>query len=425
MKLPTDLGMTDDSSPPPNALDPTDEWADPESVSGPAFRRSFSGEARVPIQPRVVVSPRLREIEKAAAENEGLRIAPRILPVPTDPSEATEARQKIQIQEHGKEVVRLEAEIAAPYVERYDPLPKMQPRGPKRAKGEAKISSEWGKAAKHSYKWLGWAAGAVAVAMLIGLLVQPLLEERDGKSKADPFSSLRVVEDVVNAEDPMVFFDENPVEVVGQIHQAMATYARARTLEEALPVIRHGEKLKPTLSKTWKPWGVPSDWEISDSDAIGYDSVGRVPYAVIAGVRPDFSRYQVFMVREGGRMLVDWEASEGRGTHSLQDLSDPSLKSAEVRVDASPVAYYTMAYPEDYYRAFRLVLSESESFIWGYVLRGSPADHAMEEIFMENRQFSDKPTSGKVRLRLKRGEGSAMANQWLILDVLHKGWVTP
>jgi hypothetical protein len=113
------------------------------------------------------------------------------------------------------------------------------------------------------------------------------------------------------------------------------------------------------------------------------------------------------------------------GTHGLQELNDPALKSAEVRVDAAPVAYYTMAFPEDHYRAFRLVLSESENFIWGYVVRGSPADHAMEEIFMEKLQFSDKPASSKVRLRLTRGKDGAMANQWLILDVLHKGWVTP
>jgi len=425
VKLPTDLGMTDDPSPPPDALDPFDEWADVESVEAPVFRRSYVGDSRVPIQPRVVASPRLREVEKAAAENEGLRIEPRILAVPTDRAEAAEARQKLQVQEYGKQVVRLEAEVAAPYVERYDPLPKMQPRGPKPAKGEAKISSEWGKDARHSYKWLGLAAGAVGVVVLIGLLVQPLLEEQDDKSEQDPFSSLRVVEDVVNTEDPMVFFDENPVEVVEEIHQAMAIYARARTLEEALPVMRHGEKLKPFLSKTWKSWGVPSDWEISHSDVINYDSVGKVPYAVIVGMLPDFSRYQVFLVREGGRMLVDWEASEGLGTHGLQELNDPALKSAEVRVDAAPVAYYTMAFPEDHYRAFRLVLGDSENFIWGYVVRGSPADHAMEEIFMEKLQFSDKPASSKVRLRLNRGKDGAMVNQWLILDVLHKGWVTP
>ncbi|OYV05297.1 MAG: hypothetical protein CFE26_12340, partial [Verrucomicrobiales bacterium VVV1] len=90
---------------------------------------------------------------------------------------------------------------------------------------------------------------------------------------------------------------------------------------------------------SWKSWGVPKDWAISNSDVINYDSVGKVPYAVISGTRPDFSRYQVFLVREEGRMLVDWEASEGLCTHSIQELSDPALTGAEVRVDAAPVAY--------------------------------------------------------------------------------------
>ncbi len=417
--------MSDDPQTPQNALDPSDEWADVEGVSAPVFRRSFAEESRVPIQPRVVVSPRRREAEKAAAENQGLRIAPRALAVPADRPESAESKPMPQLHEHGKEVVRLETEVAAPYSERQSQLPTMQPRGAKPANREARLASEWGKAARHSYKWLGWAAGAVALLVLVGLVVQPLLEQKDGNNQAEAFSSLRVVEDVVKTDNATVFFEENPAQVVEEIHQAMRVYARAHSLEEALPVMRHGEKLKPLLSKVWKPWGFPSDWTLSESDLIGYDSVGRTPYAVISGTRPDFSRYRVYLVREGGRMLVDWEASEGLCTHSFQELNDQGLNVAEVRVEAAPVSYYTMAFPEDHYRAFRLVLGESENFIWGYVVKGSPADQAMEDIFMEKLQFSDKPTSGQVRLRLMRGKDGAMANQWLILDVLHKGWVTP
>ncbi|OYV05442.1 MAG: hypothetical protein CFE26_11580, partial [Verrucomicrobiales bacterium VVV1] len=222
-----------------------------EGIKMPVYHRSPAEEARVPIQPRVVVSPRRREAEKAAAENEGLRIVPRVLSVPADRSEAAESKPKLKIQEHGKEVVRLESEAAAPYAERLNPLPTMQPRGAKPSNREARLASEWGKAARHSYKWLGWSAGGVAALVLIGLVVQPLLEEKDGKAETDSFSSLRVVEDVVKTEDPTVFFDENPVEVVEEIHQAMGIYARARTLEEAISVVRHGEKLRPLLAKSW------------------------------------------------------------------------------------------------------------------------------------------------------------------------------
>ena len=331
----------------------------------------------------------------------------------------------LKLQEHGKEVVRLETEAAAPYAERPSQLPTMQPRGAKSANREARLAAEWGKSVRHSYKWLGWVAGAVALLVLVGLVVQPLLEQKHGNKETEGLSTLRVVEDVVKTDNPTVFFEDNPVQVVEEIHQTMSVYARAQSLEEALPVMRHGEMLKSQLSKVWKPWGFPSDWTLSDSDLIGYDSVARTPYVVISGTRPDFSQYIVYLVREGGKMLVDWEASEGLCTHNLQELNDPGLEAAEVRVEAAPVAYYTMGFPEDHYRAFRLVLGGSENFIWGYVVRGSPADQAMEDIFMEKQQFSDKPASGKVRLRLKRGKDGAMANQWLILDVLHKGWVTP
>lgn len=379
----------------------------------------------MPVQPRVAVTQRLREITRPSAVSEGLRIAPRNPVLAREGGESAESAPKLVIREHGKEVVRLEAETLAPFVDRQEQLPVMRPRGARSANPEANLVAGWGKSARHSSKWILWSVVAVAALVLAGLLVQPMLEKKDGRAESNPLSSLRVVEDMVNPEDPLVFFGENPAQVVSEIHQAMATYARARRLEEAMPVIRHGEALKKSLSKAWKSWEVPADWEISESDMIGYDSVGKLPYAVISGTRPDFSRYQVFLVREGGRMLVDWEASEGLCTHGFEQLNNPALTAAEVRVEASPVAYYTMAFPEQRHRAFRLVLGASENFLWGYVVRGSAADLAMEEIFMEKRQFSDKPGSCKVRLRLSRGEAGAMANQWLILDVLHKGWVTP
>ena len=428
MEFADDSGMTVDPSTPRSSRDPSDEWADAGALSDPACQPPAVEDGRVPIQPRLVVSPRRREAAKAMAESEGLRIAPRVRAAqsaPPDHVEPSGSRPKIEVQEIGKEIVRLESAAAAPYVERQDPLPKLQPRPVKPHRRESGSVADWGKAASNSYQWLGWGGLGVALLVLAGLLIQPRLQQKGERAATDDLHSLRVVEDVVRTEDPTVFFEQNPVQVVEEIHQALTIYARARTLDEARPVIRHAEKLGPRLSRAWKSWNVSADWAISDSDVISYDSVGKVPYAMITGTRPDFSRYRVFLVREDGRMQVDWEASEGLCSHSVQELNDPGLAGAEVRVDASPVAYYTLAFPEDRYRAFRLVLGESEDFIWGYVEKGSPADLAMEDIFMEKRQFSDKPASGKVRLRLRRGDGGAMANQWLILDVLHKGWVTP
>jgi hypothetical protein len=371
----------------------------------------------------ILPEPRSKISEPATIERtEGLRIESKI---PSRPANEPAENRRIQITEHGKGVVRLESEEAPPSVARGDSLPPLQPRTSRSKEQTQLFSAEWGKISGQSTRWVWWSGGGVLAMVLIGLAIQPLLMDEDQDRTAESYEGLEVVDDLVAVDDPTVYFSENPAQVLTELQGTLETYARAKTLHEAVPVIRNAEALKGRLAKDWKSWNVQPDWTVSDSDEISYDSVGKLPYAIITGTRPDFSRYQVFLVREHGRMQVDWEATQGLGSKTFEEMRDPTTKVGEMRVIMSPVSYYTQAFPESQYRAYRLASNATDEILWGYVPTGSPAAAALVEIFNEKALFSDKPTQQAMRLRLTRGPAGASPNQWIVLDVLHKGWVTP
>lgn len=371
----------------------------------------------------ILPEPRSKIVEPTTPpRTKGLRIAPGNS---SRPASEPAAKPRIQITEHGKGVIRLESEETHPSVARGDSLPPLQPRTSRSKDHAQKFSAEWGKIGGHSTRWVWRAGGGVLAMVLIGLAIQPLLVDEDQDRTAESYQSLQVVDDLVAVDDPMVYFSENPAQVLNEIQGTLETYARARTLEEALPVIRNADALKDRLTKDWRSWNVPTNWSISNSEEISYASVGKLPYAIIMGTRPDFSRYQVFLVREHGRMQVDWEATLGLGSKTFEEMKSPATRMGEMRVIMAPISYYSQTFPESQYRAYRLTSNSTDDILWGYVPNGSPAAAALAEIFNEQAVFSDKPDQQSMRLRLTRGPAGASPNQWIVLDVLHKGWVTP
>lgn len=378
-----------------------------------------------PMTPRVVLpQPRRFDDPASASRQQGLRIEPRKA-IRLNREDEPAPDRKLQVNEHGLGVIRLASEAPSTIVTRDETPPQLRPENAKTRVKQSSFSAEWGKAVTQSQRWLWWSGAGVVALIVIGLAVQPFLVDKDQNRTAVSFQPLEVVEDVIPVEDPTVFFSENPSQVVAEVQETLGIYARANTLEEALPVIRHSAMLSDLLAAQWRSWQVPASWTVSDNDSISYDSVGKLPYVIISGTRPDFSTYQVFLVRENDRMLVDWEATVGLGTRSFQEMKHPATRSAEIRVVMAPSGFYTQIFPEDRYRAYRLASATNDELLWGYAELGSPAALALQDLFNEKAVFSDKPSEQPVRLRLIRGDSAALPNQWLVLDVLHKGWVTP
>jgi hypothetical protein len=303
--------------------------------------------------------------------------------------------------------------------------PKFQARGEELDAAQVE-SAGWGEAGKRPLRWAILAAVGVLLAILGGWAIQPLLVDKTAVGPSF-FDGLHVVDDVTKeGAAPLRYFEQNPDEVVREMGETMMRYASARTVEEVLPLIRDGERLKSQLLKSWRPWNPPAGWKSPDASVMGYGSAGDRPYAFMKGLKPNFERFQMFFVRENERMLVDWEATEGIGSHTFEELENPALKEATMRVTASPAVYYNLALSEDRYRSFQLVGADGIRYVWGYAAIGTPVEETLTRIFSGGLILDDSTPSQAVRVRLGREpQGRGQSNQWVILDVLHKGWVAP
>jgi len=318
----------------------------------------------------------------------------------------------------------LESEPTPAAVARQDTLPVMQRR--ERGVGrEVQLAGKWGQKRAASHRWILWAGAAVVVVIVTGLAIQPYLSG-NGKNERNTLDQrFEVVEDVVNPDDPTVYFSQNQGEIVREMQATLTAYAHAKTLDEAGPLIRDSARLMPDLKKKWKAWDTPPDWEPDVSDGPGFDSVGRRPYGIINGTGPDFSPFHLFFVREGDHMLVDWEASTAQGTHTFAKLKDPTVAEAVLRVTISPTAFYSPVYPETGFRSYRIADPNGDSSMWVYAPLDSLAAQTLDEMFRAGTILAAEAGEKLVRIRIRRGPEGSLPNQWLLADVLHKGWVAP
>jgi len=289
------------------------------------------------------------------------------------------------------------------------------------------VTAKWGDGGARSWVWIFWTGVGVLAAIVGGLWIQPWLKEQRPDSERSFFERYKVIDDSANptVESPTRYFEENADKVARELHDTLTRYARARTLAEVLPLVRDGDRLRLKLIEFWKPWDVAPDWEPPSDAAMGYGSSGNRPYAFMKGPGPNFEPFHMIFVREDNRMLVDWEASEGIGSNPFEDLKNPDLQDAVMRVVVSPAVYYSAAFPEKKYRSFQLVARDGLDYVWGYAEIGTPEEEQLTALFRPGVIFTEQASSEPVRLRLSRRQPGAMPNQWVILDLLHKGWVAP
>lgn len=294
-------------------------------------------------------------------------------------------------------------------------------------KASPEVTASWGESSKRSNIWMFWTGVGVLVAILGGLAIQPWLREQRPASQRSFFENFQVVEETttLTTESPTRYFEENADLVAQELHDTLTRYAHAKTLAEVLPLVRDGDRLRLKLLEFWKPWDAPAGWEVPADAAMGYGSSGNRPYAFMSGQGPNFAPFHMMFVREDNRMLVDWEASEGIGSNTFEELKDPALQDAVMRVIASPAVYYSAACSEKKYRSFQLVARGGLDYVWGYAEIGTPVEEQLSALFRPGVILNEQASSEPVRLRLGRRQAGAMPNQWVILDMLHKGWVAP
>ena len=332
-----------------------------------------------------------------------------------DPATPTKA----EIKQFGGAVVKLEplhheepfqANKVIPVGER------VTQEGPRELQGEGK---DWGNAHAPPRFWL-WSAGvAIALALIAALAYHELyLIDR----KQVPGRALELVEEAKVDEVEGFEIGGTSEETARSM---AAVYAKAKTPEEVMPLIRNAERLSARLKLDWQPWNGPDNWQAELGHTWEVSVKGGICHGLLCGQKPDFSRYGMFFVCEEGSLRIDWEATQGLGDADFATLNRGVGSGGVIRAYLTPETFYSLVFQEAEYAAYKMLAPDRDLVIWGYVKHGTPAETALRKVF-EAEKHADAPLLEQaVTLRLAPPPKGAQKNQWLIGEMLHIDWVSP
>jgi hypothetical protein len=269
--------------------------------------------------------------------------------------------------------------------------------------------------------WTGWLSAAsclLAVAAVAALLVR-------GKSK--PAAIDAGAEFVFEQEQKLDAAEEDFVtdsgRLIAEAEAVLERYAKATSVEQALRRVRDPERVKERMQRLWQPWGGAP---LAPGEAAqGEVETGRRPSIRLTGRRGDFAPFVLNFVREGDRLVLDWEASFGIGEVQIAELrGGAAAEGALVRAIVRPDAFYTRDFPEESFRSYQLLDAAGEIGVWAYAARDSAAAAALAETFNEGSLLLESGADTRATLRVSR-PGGAEAKGLVITEMLHKGWVSP
>lgn len=192
-------------------------------------------------------------------------------------------------------------------------------------------------------------------------------------------------------------------------------FLNARSVEEILPLIRDGEKLRDKLL-SYYPDGRIEPVGMSKFNASGTpmykDHFGSVDITT-----EDYEqRFLAFLDGEKG-LEIDWESWIGWSDMPWEDILEKRPKvPVLVRVRLKWVDYYNYEFSnEREWRSYRLVSPDGETTLFGYVPRNSLIDQQI-------RPNEQGVTETKI-LKIRFSEGSATGNQVIIDELVADGWL--
>jgi hypothetical protein len=266
------------------------------------------------------------------------------------------------------------------------------------------------------------AAGTTLLVVAIGGLALRS-RNRVGAAKL-PSEREYVVEKTKLDESEGSYFVRNLIPLTAEADAGLRRYAAATTAEEALREIRDPERLRSRFLAKWQRWPNPPFEKGSSFEPMLLEGEGPTALG-LGGNRGDFSKFFILFTMSEGHLKLDWEASYGVGEVDIETMperesTDPTLIRAVVKQEG----YYTSEFPESEYAAYQLFDNTGEKSIWGYVLRDSPQATRLAGMMNADSFVLERSKEVSATLRVGRRK-SERSNQFLILDVLHKGWVSP
>lgn len=402
---------------------PGDDWGDEEAAGA-------RGAGQAPVLPRkraAAEKPAFREMKED--DQKGIEIGVRVVEESETPKSTKSTAHRLEVQELAPKQSVIESVSSLPppprvvpkqVMEKVEPLPGEESEiwSPR-----ATDADNWGKQHKGSFRWMvitGIVLGAVLITIAILL---PRLGWKGEKRTKSYFSSLEIDEAPVlekSAND-----QDLPENAQDQSMAAAVIYANAKSLDEILPLVRDRARVEPLMRQRWKPFPVGSKWAIPDEAQWSIQRIDHREFGHLTGMLPDFNPFQMFFVKEGEKMVIDWEASSVYSETTFADLSKGQGVGGVTRGVLAPADLYTFALPEEAYQCYRVTSSDREIGIWCYVKRDNPQAEKIAALFQQSaiprEIFGEYP----VTLKLEKAPADSLPNQWVISEMLHIDWITP
>lgn len=345
------------------------------------------------------------------------------LPIEPRPVKTEESAEpvKLEVQEFGGKVIRLEQELPAPpKAERHTQFHERVENEDEeeRRTGEGR---SWGKERRpQPLKWF-LAIGVSVIALIVAAFLLLPLINREGKTE-----TARVIPKMEDAPST----DVNPtiVRLLTMQPEGMEIYRKFATATEAkqvIPLIRNSSEVGELVLERWQPTGIPANWRPSDKSIWSGEIMNGTPYAILRGSLPSGAPFNAIFFLEGDRLMLDWKSTTGYGSARFSELAEGGGDAREIRGLLSPDGYYNDACPETVFQSYRLDSPDGQEFVWCYVPRTAPLNQALFDMFVGGNIVRDSRQSINATLHLVRGPFGSRPNQWLIGDTPVFHWISP
>ncbi len=392
-------------------VSPDDVW---EDVAG----FGFDGENTATSLPAKRVRAENPSPAAAAGRDTPLRIAPQS-PAPVNNGGPSPG---LEVQEINGRVLRLEPEeSAASRMPRQVAFRERQshPDGNHPASGETR---EWGRSKRQSIVWILGTGMAVACTVVGALTLLPMVNESNA-ARPRPGQIELVL-------DP----DERPKDASSltailarqdEAERLFHAFASASSPNAVLPLVRDPAVVEPLIRAERRPPLTSGTRRLQRTSNWSAFETNGLTYGLLKGDLPDLSDFSAYFVLSDGRLRLDWKASTAYGTASFAELERKKGNPGEIRGWISASDFYTLAFPENEFQSYQLASPDRLNSVWCYSRRGEAASERLNQLLKGGDILKSKAESVKITLQLESGPDDALANQWLIGEVLHKDWISP
>ena len=195
------------------------------------------------------------------------------------------------------------------------------------------------------------------------------------------------------------------------------TFLAATTIDQILPVVRDGEKMKSKIFDFYPNGKIKATplYEFNVSNQVSY----KDSFAAVTILTTDFESRQLAFVDGKDGLKIDWESWVGWSQIPWDKLiEEKRIQPTLIRTNLRTVDYYNFDFADDSkWRAYRLASPDGAHTLYGYVERDSLLDERL-------RPF-EKSASAAVTLTIRFPSIPGPTNQVVIHDLISDGWVIP